>query len=52
VDRGTWCLRERKVLAAGRGRTYSEGRLWDGEGALVASMTTQCILRGRRKAVL
>jgi hypothetical protein len=31
--------------AADVGRTYSESRLWNQSGAMVASMTQQCILR-------
>lgn len=49
VDLSAWHLRERKTLAAGMGRAYSEARLWDHEGNLVASMTQQSILRGRAK---
>ncbi|KAH8195305.1 hypothetical protein TruAng_010528 [Truncatella angustata] len=40
-----WHLRERKTTAAGFGRSYSEGMLWDEKGTLVASMTQQCIVR-------
>ncbi|KAJ0108220.1 hypothetical protein J7T55_000185 [Diaporthe amygdali] len=56
VDLSNWHLRERKTIAAGYGRTYSEGRLWDEQRNLVACMTQQCILRpkpqGKVKAVL
>ncbi|ORY67516.1 thioesterase-like superfamily-domain-containing protein [Pseudomassariella vexata] len=45
IDLGDWHLRERKTHAAGFGRQYSEGRLWDEKGTLVACMTQQCILR-------
>jgi acyl-CoA thioesterase len=40
-----WKLKERKTVAAAGGRTFSEGRLWDMRGNLVASMTQTCILR-------
>lgn len=40
-----WHLKERITLKGGSGRTYSEGRLWNDDGKLVASMTQQSILR-------
>lgn len=56
VDLSNWHLRERKTIAAGFGRSYSEGRLWDERRNLVACMTQQCILRpkpkGKGRAVL
>lgn len=53
VDLSRWHLRERKTTAAGLGRAYSEGQLWDEEGNLVASMTQTSILRTKAvKAVL
>jgi acyl-CoA thioesterase II len=56
VDLTSWHLRERKTIAAGHGRSYSESRLWDEQRNLVACMTQQCILRpspqGKAKAVL
>lgn len=45
VDLNKWHLRERKTIAAGHGRSFNEGRLWDEEGNLVLSATQQCILR-------
>ncbi|KAI2464237.1 thioesterase-like superfamily-domain-containing protein [Annulohypoxylon bovei var. microspora] len=45
VKMENWHLKERSTSRAGSGRTYSEGRLWDVEGNLVASMTQQSILR-------
>lgn len=45
VDLSNWHLRERKTIAAGIGRSYSESRLWDENRNLVACMTQQCILR-------
>lgn len=45
VDLGAWHLRERTTSAGGAGRTYSEGKLWDDKGNLVASNTQQSILR-------
>lgn len=43
-----WHLRERKTVAAAIGRTYSESRLWDEEGNLVAIETQSCILRPKK----
>ncbi|PSR78079.1 thioesterase-like superfamily-domain-containing protein [Coniella lustricola] len=48
VDLNHWHLRERKTVAGGAGRTYSEARLWDEKGTLVASMTQQCILKPKK----
>ncbi|KAJ5466990.1 hypothetical protein N7475_004742 [Penicillium sp. IBT 31633x] len=45
-----WHLREIINHRAGHGRTYSESKLWDEEGNLVASMTQQSILRVAPKA--
>ncbi|KAG8169418.1 hypothetical protein KVR01_000163 [Diaporthe batatas] len=47
VDLSSWHLRERKTIAAGFGRSYSESRLWDEKRNLVACMTQQCILRAK-----
>lgn len=47
VDLGRWHLRERSTVAAAVGRQYSESRMWDQQGNLVASMTQQSILRPR-----
>lgn len=49
VDLTGWHLRERKTIAAGLGRAYSEARLWDEQGNLVACMTQQSILRPKAK---
>ncbi|OGM46172.1 hypothetical protein ABOM_004845 [Aspergillus bombycis] len=40
-----WHLRETISSRAGHGRTYSESRLWNEEGNLVACMSQQSILR-------
>jgi acyl-CoA thioesterase II len=50
-DLTQWNLREMKSVAGGEGRTYSEARLWNAEGRLVANMTQQSILRpfGKKK---
>ena len=40
-----WHLRELKTATGGGGRTYSESRLWDLSGKMIASMTQQSILR-------
>ncbi|KAK8143734.1 hypothetical protein G3M48_006822 [Beauveria asiatica] len=43
-----WHMREAINHEAGQGRTYSESRLWDDSGNMVASMTQQSILRAPR----
>ncbi|GFF50236.1 acyl-CoA dehydrogenase family member 11 [Aspergillus udagawae] len=45
-----WHLREAINHHAGHGRTYSESKLWDETGNLVACMTEQSILRVPRAA--
>lgn len=45
IDLNSWHLRERRTTAGGLGRTYTEARLWDEKGHLVASMTQQSIMR-------
>jgi hypothetical protein len=45
VDLTKWNLREMGTITGGVGRTYSEGRVWDAEDRLVASMTQQSIIR-------
>lgn len=45
IEMDKWKLKERRTIAAAGGRTYSEGRLWDERGTMVASMTQVCILR-------
>ena len=45
LDINNWHLRERVTLSGSLGRTYSEARLWNSQGKLVASMTQQCIMR-------
>ncbi|KAF5022520.1 hypothetical protein F66182_5422 [Fusarium sp. NRRL 66182] len=40
-----WHVKERRTLRAGSGRTFSESKLWDEHGNLVASNTQQCIMR-------
>jgi acyl-CoA thioesterase len=51
LDLTQWNLREMKSVVGGEGRTYSEARLWNAEGRLVANMTQQSILRpfGKKK---
>ncbi|KAK0618797.1 hypothetical protein DIS24_g11507 [Lasiodiplodia hormozganensis] len=46
-----WHLREIKTVTGGEGRTYTEARLWDEEGNMVANMTQQSILRPPRLTV-
>jgi acyl-CoA thioesterase II len=45
VDPTQWHMREMKTIAAGNGRTFSESRLWDQKGNMVADMSQQSILR-------
>ncbi|KAJ5631145.1 Thioesterase/thiol ester dehydrase-isomerase [Penicillium longicatenatum] len=45
IDLNEWLLKEMKTISGGEGRTYSEARLWDQNGNLVACMTQQNILR-------
>jgi acyl-CoA thioesterase len=45
ININNWHLRECITHSGAAGRTYSEGRLWDESGNLVASMTQQSILR-------
>ncbi|KAA8902539.1 hypothetical protein TRICI_005900 [Trichomonascus ciferrii] len=45
IDPTQWYMREMKTIASGNGRTYSETRLWDKQGNMVADMTQQSILR-------
>ncbi|KAL4757084.1 thioesterase-like superfamily-domain-containing protein [Aspergillus foveolatus] len=40
-----WLLREIKTIVGGEGRSYTEGRVWNERGRLVASMSQQSILR-------
>ena len=42
-----WHLREIGTVNGGAGRTYSESRIWDRNMTMVASMTSQCILRAK-----
>jgi len=45
VDINEWHFREYRTVTGGNGRTYSESRLWDAKGRMVANMTQQSILR-------
>ncbi|KAF5660096.1 acyl thioesterase [Fusarium heterosporum] len=47
VKMSDWHLRERKTSRAGGNRSYSEGKLWDQYGNLIASNTQQSIMRIR-----
>lgn len=49
LDCNDWHLREIKSTAAGGGRTFFEGKVWDGAGRLVASFTQQDIARPKKK---
>lgn len=45
LDLNNWHLRESKTVTGGDGRTYTESRLWDEAGNMVANMTQQSIMR-------
>ena len=44
-DLTRWLFREWNTIAGRDGRTYTESRMWDEEGNMVADMTQQSILR-------
>lgn len=46
-----WHMRERRTVAAAVGRSYSEARLWDEDGNLVAVENQGCIIRPRPNTV-
>ncbi|KAF7560226.1 hypothetical protein G7046_g3936 [Stylonectria norvegica] len=48
VKMDEWKLKEKTTSRGGAGRTYTEGRLWDERGHLVASMTQQSIMRPKK----
>jgi acyl-CoA thioesterase len=43
-----WFLQEQRTEAAGEGRTFSVGKIYGGEGKLVAEMSQSCILRRKK----
>lgn len=45
IDLSEWHVRERMTIAASEGRTYSEGKLFDASGRLVAIESQQSIMR-------
>ncbi|KEQ58315.1 acyl-CoA thioesterase II [Aureobasidium melanogenum CBS 110374] len=45
INANDFHLREWKTYAGDAARTFSEARLWDSKGKMVASMTQTCILR-------
>ncbi|KAF4419498.1 hypothetical protein F53441_14417 [Fusarium austroafricanum] len=47
VKMNEWHLKERKTIRGGGNRTYTEGKIWDQHGNLIASETQQCIMRLR-----
>lgn len=50
VDLNQWHLKEMRTHHGSNGRTYSEGRLWDQDKNLVATMTQMNILRPKPTA--
>ena len=52
IDLNNWHLREMRSLAAAEGHTYSEARLWDEPGNLIAVMNQLSILRYKNLAKL
>ncbi|KAL4894831.1 thioesterase-like superfamily-domain-containing protein [Aspergillus ambiguus] len=51
VSLNEWHTTEQKTVVAGNARAYNEGRMWDGNGRLLASMTQQTILRPRQEFI-
>ncbi|KAG9694713.1 acyl-CoA thioesterase II, partial [Aureobasidium melanogenum] len=51
INANDFHLREWKTYAGDAARTFSEARLWDSKGKMVASMTQTCILRPPPKKV-
>ncbi|KAF4973673.1 hypothetical protein FZEAL_9265 [Fusarium zealandicum] len=47
-----WHLRERKTSRASNGRSFAEGKLWDEQGNLVASVSQQSIMRLKKQVPL
>lgn len=45
IDITQWHLRERSTSSGGAARTFADGRLWNRQGKLVASMSQQSIMR-------
>ncbi|KAE8139406.1 thioesterase-like superfamily-domain-containing protein [Aspergillus pseudotamarii] len=45
LNLGNWHMAEQKAIVAGNARAFSEGKIWNEDGHLVASMTQQTILR-------
>ncbi|WYZ39717.1 hypothetical protein EsH8_IV_000058 [Colletotrichum jinshuiense] len=45
INLDKWHLREMKTITGNDGRTYTEARLWDEEGNMVATMNQQSIMR-------
>ncbi|CAI4218854.1 unnamed protein product [Parascedosporium putredinis] len=45
LDLTKWHMRELKCVVGQEGRTYSESRLWDEKGNMVANMSQQSIMR-------
>lgn len=49
IDINDFHMREWKTYAGDAARTFSEARLWDNKGRMVASMSQTCILRPPKK---
>ncbi|WXC59530.1 hypothetical protein SNK03_005393 [Fusarium graminearum] len=52
IKMNEWSLKERKTSRGGGNRTYSEGKLFDKHGNLIASNTQQSIMRLKNGAVV
>lgn len=50
VNLNEWLVREMVTITGGNGRTFTEAKVWDQEGRMVAEMSQQCILRPLRAA--
>ena len=48
IDVSQWVMREEKTVVGREGRTYTEARVWNAEGNMIASMSEQCLLRPKK----
>ncbi|KAF4775635.1 acyl-CoA thioesterase II [Colletotrichum scovillei] len=51
INLDNWHLREMKTITGNDGRTYTEARLWDQQGNMVATMNQQSIMRPLKKDI-
>jgi acyl-CoA thioesterase len=48
LDLSRWILREERTIAGGDGRTFTESRMWNDQGKMIAHMSQQGFLRGTK----